>query len=136
MTDARSAWDRVGVDMTDLGDKLEEHFAVGQEQGTSEAGDALGELVATVNRGVAAAWTVFDNAAVRQQLSRVAKSVGEALAASLSEAGHDLSEWIKQASTNEVAELGSSAPPLTAKLTTAIPRLIGRHMGARTAPGL
>lgn len=97
MSDTKGAWDEVGRQLSGLGLRLKLHLAqAGVEAGAADdVKDALRNLGSAIESGFTGLGNAAQDPAVRDDVSRVAKSFADALAASLSEIGSDIAEAVK-----------------------------------------
>jgi hypothetical protein len=98
MTDPQAAWKQVSDDLKALGLKLKLHYeqAGGEPPGGHDLQSVLRELASTIENGFTAVGTAARDDAVRTDAGKVARSVTDALAASLEEAGQGLGDLINR----------------------------------------
>ena len=97
-TATNTGWDKVGSDLAGLGLKLKLHFeqANADPDAAAEVRDALQQLGAALDGAFGAIGNAVRDDAVQADVRRVADSFGDALAASLREAGQDLTKVIER----------------------------------------
>jgi len=95
--DTKRAWADAGDHLTSLGLKLKFHFEqTGVERpATGELSAALEQLGTAIERTFSAIGNAVNDPAVRDDVSRAAESLAEALADTVSEAGQELAEAAK-----------------------------------------
>ncbi|MCU1449974.1 MAG: hypothetical protein JWP02_2144 [Acidimicrobiales bacterium] len=92
MSDPKSAWDRVGDEMSNLGKKLQQHLDQSgpQSKAAEEAQDALRQMAAAIDGAIEGVGSAVRDPGVRDTASKVAQSFRDALGVSLKKAGENL----------------------------------------------
>ena len=104
MSDTERAWPQVREDLQALGLKLQLHLketGQAQEATAGEIQDALRQVAAAVEEGLSGLGRAFHDQTVRDDAARVARSLGDAVATSLTQAGQDVAGAIKDWQTRK-----------------------------------
>jgi hypothetical protein len=92
VSDPKSAWDRVGDEMSNLGKKLQQHLDQSgpQSKAAAEAQDALKQMAAAIDGAIEGVGNAVRDPGVRDTATKVAQSFRDALGVSLKKAGENL----------------------------------------------
>jgi hypothetical protein len=104
MSDTDRAWQQVREDLQALGLKLQLHLketGKAQEATADEIQDALRQVATAVEGSLSGLGRAFQDQAVREDAARVARSLGEAVASSLTQAGQEVAAAIKDRQTRQ-----------------------------------
>ena len=98
MTETDEAWRQVHDDLTQLGLKLQAHLratGAAQEVTATEIQQALRQVASAIEGGLSGLGQAAQDQEVREDAAKVAHSLGDALAASLTQVGQEVADAIK-----------------------------------------
>lgn len=98
MSDTDRAWQQVREDLQALGLKLQLHLketGKAQEATADEIQDALRQVASAVEGSLSGLGRAFQDPVVREDAARVARSLGDAVASSLTQAGQEVAGAVK-----------------------------------------